>query len=95
MNKTQYLHISFDLKNDPVDLEKLKQRFNLGVDWIHYMPNCWIVKTTSSAQKWYDRLKPYIGNNNIFICKIDLSERQGWLPKWVWEWIKKHKDNGR
>jgi len=89
MNNVQFLHISIDSKGQ-IGPKSLEGRFNLAVDWIHYLPNCWIVKTTSDAQKWYDRLKPYIGpNSSILICKIDLKERQGWLPKWVWEWIRK------
>jgi hypothetical protein len=25
----------------------------------------------------------------LFICKLDISERQGWMPKKFWEWLKK------
>lgn len=85
----QLLHISFDFKGT-VDREALKKKFDLAIDWVQYLPCCWIVYTTSSPQKWYARLKPLLGPRDLmFICKIDITQRQGWLPKWVWEWIKK------
>jgi len=86
----QFLHISFDFKGT-VDKERLEEKFNLAVDWVHYLPACWIVYTTSSAQKWYERLKPLLGPEDLmFVCKVDLTQRQGWLPKWAWEWVQKY-----
>lgn len=84
----QFLHVSLNL-NSQVNEDLLKKKFNLAIDWAHYMPCCWIVETTSSAQKWHERLKPLLGpRDTMFICRIDLQERQGWMPKWVWEWIR-------
>ncbi|MHA2219416.1 MAG: hypothetical protein ACXACY_26190 [Candidatus Hodarchaeales archaeon] len=89
--KVQFLHISFDVK-EKYDEEKLRKKFDLALDWIHYAPGCWIVRTTSSAEKWYQRIKPVVGPKNLFlIVKIDLEERYGWMPKWVWEWIKQYR----
>ena len=89
----QLLHVSFNI-NGSISADTLKEKFNLGLDWIHYFSNCWIVKTNSNADKWYERLKPLLGpNDHIFICKIDLSEDQGWLPQWVWDWINKNKND--
>ncbi|MCZ7358136.1 MAG: hypothetical protein O8C66_09470 [Candidatus Methanoperedens sp.] len=86
----QFLHISFNFNSD-IDQKALKKKFDKALDWIQYLPNCWIVKTSRGAQKWYERLKPLLGpKDHIFICKLDLSERQGWLPKWIWEWIQKN-----
>jgi hypothetical protein len=87
---TQLLHISFNFKGQ-VDYEALKKKFDLAIDWVHYMPSCWIVKTTSNAQKWYERLRPHIGpKDHLFICRVNINERQGWLPRWVWDWIYKN-----
>jgi len=86
----EFLHISFDFKG-AVDHDALKKKFDLAIDWIHYLPSCWIVYTTSSVQKWHERLKPLLGPRDLmFICKIDIKQRYGWLPKWVWEWMQKH-----
>jgi transcriptional regulator with XRE-family HTH domain len=89
---TQFLHISFDFGTE-VDEDNLKQSFDLAQDWVNYIPNCWIVLTDRSAQEWYEHLKPLLGPKaHLFICKIDLSERQGWLPKWVWKWFPNKND---
>lgn len=91
MAESQILHVSFAFQGSP-NLEALKKAFDLGLDWAHYVPNCWIVKTTSSAEKWYERLKPCMGPNDLLlISRIDLNESQGWLSKWVWDWIAKNR----
>lgn len=92
MKDAHFLHVSFHFKQ-PINIKAIEAVFNKASDWIHYMPNCWIIKTKGRAQKWYELLKPCLGpKDNVFICEIDLSERQGWLPKWVWDWIKKQND---
>ena len=72
------------------DEEAIKQTFEKALDWIQYSPGCFIVKTTSDVQKWYARLDKVLGHDyQYFICEINLSRRQGWLSKSVWEWIRK------
>ena len=85
-----FLHITINIKNK-IDENELKKAFNRGLDWIHYSPSCWIVKTNSSPSVWCNRLKPLLGKRDeLFIVKIDLRERRGFLSKWKWDWILKH-----
>jgi hypothetical protein len=49
-------------------------------------------------QHWYGRLRGVIDeDDNIFVVelnfvvKLNIEDRQGWLPKSVWEWIKKQR----
>jgi hypothetical protein len=87
----QFLHIGFAFYGEP-KVKELETIFNLALDWLRYAPNCWIVYTSSDAQKWYSRVKPLLSENEfVFIVRIDLQERQGWLPKWAWDWIKKER----
>jgi hypothetical protein len=89
--KGQFLHIAFKWSAAPKTTE-LEATFNQAVDWLRYTPNCWIVWTTSSAQKWFERLKPHLGaSDHMFICRLDVTERNGWLPKWLWEWLGKQR----
>lgn len=86
----QYLHISIDF-NGEVDADALKAKFNLALDWIHYQPNCWIVRTSSSAEKWFNRLAPLLDEDaSLLIIKVDLSEKAARLPDWVSNWIKQY-----
>ena len=83
-----YLHIGFNWANEP-KVDELKPTFDKALDWIRYAPNCWIVWTSTTPQGWYERLKPHLREgDHVFICELNLRNRQGWLPQWVWEWIK-------
>ena len=57
--------------------------------WWHYLSNTWIVISPNNATEIYNKLKPHLDSNiNIFIVEIG-KDRQGWLPKKAWDWIKK------
>ena len=48
--------------------------------------------THLTPQVWYERLKPLLGEtDNVFICKLDITQRQGWLPKEGWDRIRKNR----
>jgi hypothetical protein len=84
----QFLHISFKFSDNDPKIEKLKPVFNKAIDWFRYTSNCWIVWTSSSSEKWYDRLRPLIKDeDSMFIVRLDMSERQGWMSKSAWEWM--------
>jgi hypothetical protein len=87
MSQAEFFIITFHFE-DEFDQDDLKRVLDKSLDWIQYMPNCVIVKTTSDASKWTMRLKPIVeGKGNFFVCKLDISDRQGLLPKWVWSWL--------
>ena len=89
----QFLHVSFGWKDAP-KIQDLVPVFNKAVDWARYAPNCWILWTTSSAEVWFERLKPHLGpHDHMFICRLDMTDRQGWLPKWVWDWLDKARES--
>lgn len=80
--------LSFVTERPP---EKILERaFDRALDWFKYAPNCWIVWTTSDAEKWYERLRPLIGDaDSLFIVALDIEERQGWMPQRFWDWLRK------
>jgi hypothetical protein len=84
----QFLHISFKFSDGGPKITELKPVFDKAIDWFRYASNCWIVWTSSPADKWYERLKPHISDaDNMFIVGINLSERQGWMSQAFWDWI--------
>jgi len=88
----QYLHIGF-CWSAPPDLKALEEKFNKSIDWVRYSKECWIVWTSSDPNTWYNRLKPLLKeNDDIFIVKIDINVRQGWLPTWIWDWVKEKRN---
>lgn len=83
------LHVGFNI--DP-DQKKIKEVFDGAESWLNYAPNCWLLWTDKSASDWNARLERAIEANkrHFFICRLDTSDRQGWLPKDAWNWL-----NGR
>lgn len=72
-----------------VQQPQVEKKMDLAVDWYRLSDNVWVVETTSDASKWQARLKPLVEPDGfLFICKLDTSDRQGWMPKKYWEWIK-------
>lgn len=87
---SQFIHIGLNFSGESNRSAELKPVFDRALDWIRYAPNCWIVWTSSDPEKWYERLKPHLKEGeHIFIVKLDISQRQGWLPKSTWDWINK------
>jgi len=89
----KFLHISFGLQTIH-KIKKLEPIFAEADDWIRYLPNCWIIWTTGDSTYWYNRLAPYLAaEDRLFICEINLTNRQGWLDQWIWEWMDKSRPN--
>ncbi len=86
----RFLHITFNFAGAP-KIDELTPAFNLALDWLRYAPNCWVVWTSSSPEQWYERLRPYLTNNDhMFISTLDLRQGYyGWLPQWAWDWLSK------
>ena len=86
----KFLHVSFDFADGDPKIEKLVTVFDRAIDWFRYSPNCWIVWTSSDVEKWYRRLRPLIDDGDtMFIVRIDIDERQGWVSNAAWDWINK------
>jgi hypothetical protein len=87
---TRFLHISFYFSDGDDRISHLKPIFKKALDWCRYAPNCWIVYTSSSAERWYERFRPFISDEDrLLIVEISLDERQGWLSRSTWDWLDK------
>lgn len=72
-----------------VKTKELEPVFDRAANWLRYTPNCWLLLTTKSPNTWAARLQPHLDEkDHYFIVEINISERQGRLPKWMWEWIR-------
>jgi hypothetical protein len=83
-------HIYINAPGLAPDNPVLEKRLNTALDWIRYGDQCWLVHTTSDAAKWYERLAPMVKarGGNLLVIKVDPTQRQGWMPKSVWKWIR-------
>jgi hypothetical protein len=86
----KYLHVGFNFGSRPIPEEKLAVLFATSLDWVRYAPNCWILWTTTEPEEWYKYIKRDVHKDDtFFICELSITNRQGWLPQKVWDWIYK------
>ncbi len=72
--------------------EQVKEKMDLSNDWYRFRPDLWIVYTTSDEEKWFSRLYPLVKKTgNLFICKLDINSRQGWMDEDFWSWMRREK----
>jgi hypothetical protein len=69
--------------------DSLEKTMNQSYDWYCIDETLWILYTTSDHEKWYSRLKPLC--NYVFICKLDITQRQGWMKTSFWQWLRREK----
>jgi hypothetical protein len=73
-----------------VSQEQIEKKINLAVDWFRCDKNLYVIYTTSEVDKWKARLIELVKPEGVlFICKLDITVRQGWMVKTFWEWLKK------
>lgn len=63
--------------------------------WYRIAPNVWVLYTNEPLLTWHQRMYPLVNpSGTMFIAPLDPSERQGWMPKEFWEWVKVRVDRG-
>lgn len=86
-----FYHIYID-PNPGTSVADIRGKMNLALDWFEYGGQNWIVYTTANAKKWHARLSPLVKpDGNLFIVKLDISDRQGWISKQLWKWLKEER----
>lgn len=74
-----------------VSLSDVKEKMDLALDWYRIDEGVWVLYTNSDKDKLYGRLSPLVKEEgSVFICKLDISERQGWMNEGFWEWLRKN-----
>ncbi len=72
-----------------VSPDQVEEKMNLAVDWFRCTPNVWVLYSTSDEDKWQSRLKPLVvPRGSLFICRLDIANRNGWMSKQFWKWIR-------
>lgn len=88
MTKGEFYVIYID-RDPEVAYDEVKRTMDLARHWYRINSRYWIVYTTSDAEKWYKRLKKFVTNSgNLFICRLDTRERQGWMSGDFWDWLR-------
>lgn len=88
----RFLHLFLEFGDDRTEPD-LRKTLDKALDWYKYGPNCWILWTSGSPDKWYVRLDKLIQKGDrVFICELNIRERRGLMPRDFWEFIKSHKE---
>ena len=84
----RFLHIGFTF-NGPPRMRDLEPIFSSSGDqWLRYSAGSWIVWTEKSVSDWYAIVKPHIATSEfVLIVGLDMTERNGWQPQYIWDWI--------
>jgi hypothetical protein len=92
----RFLLITFTFNEGLPKVQELEPILNaLAPDWLRFSFNSWIVWTARPASDFLYALKPAIGaSDSVLIAKLDLSDRNGWQPRWIWEWMDRKRDLG-
>jgi len=88
----EFYHIYINPKKG-ITKEKIQEKMDLALHWYRYNRNVYIVYTTSDVDKWKARLEDLVKTDGtLFICKLDVSDRNGWMVPGFWDWIKERED---
>lgn len=85
--------ITYDLHSPEQNYTGLYEAIKgVGSSWAHPMESMWVVKSlnvSQSAEGVYNTIKNNIDKyDSLFVVDITDCNRQGWLPKSFWEWLK-------
>lgn len=83
--------ISYDLKVPGRDYTSLYDAIKSYNDWRHPLESTWLLYTTENADQISSKLRASGNMDNsdlLFVCELNIKDRQGWLDKEVWNWIK-------
>lgn len=82
--------VSYDLKKPDRDYTGLYNAIKEFGIWWRYLESTWIIKTTESHDKIFEKLRPHIDeDDNLLIIEAG-KNYQGWLPQKAWDWIKEN-----
>lgn len=92
MEETKLMLVTYDLREPVQDYSRLYEILKTSfLDWQHPMESVWVVKVGHDVMandvfnKIADALSP---KDLVFIVEITGQDRQGWLGKNFWDWMK-------
>lgn len=90
--KTRFYVITYDLKNEDKDYMPLYDAIKSLGKWEHPIASTWIVNTSMNAEEISRKLHSdniMSDNDILFVCQLKIGDRNGWMGKSVWDWIRK------
>jgi len=85
------LHILVMEPSESVNITGVQQTITgHGGGWYRFGPGSWIISSVKGAQYWVDLLTPFVppsDDGKIFVCHLNMGDRQGLMPPKFWQWV--------
>ncbi len=81
-----YLFVFSRFMGTADDVEQLLDRIDEIEDYRRLFSNCFLIRSDESASVLHQRIKESAPNRRFLISEVS-SNRQGWLPRRLWEFI--------
>lgn len=80
------------MTSDPmVNAASVQSYMTTAHSWYRFAPTSWVICTHEGAQSWSDRLGVFVKpKGNLFVSRLDPSDRQGWMANEFWDWVRLH-----
>lgn len=88
----RFLILLADFKDKQPDADVLVKQLNKAKDWIRLSPSSWLLFTSNGPETWYTRFRRVSEEGRVFITQVEASQRSGYMPKSVWEFMRKHQE---
>lgn len=73
------------------NIEQVEIEMNKALDWFRLNQSFWIVYSSSDVDQWMARLKKLVDpDGTLFICELNIENRNGWMTDKFWNWLKKN-----
>ena len=86
--------VTYDLKSVNKDYGSLYDAIKGCGEWIHPLESVWIVDVFArqlNADQITDILRANMTQDDtLFVCQIDGMNRNGWMAKNAWQWMRAH-----
>lgn len=89
----KFYHITIRPKSGKT-IDDIEKQMNKALDWYRYTDNCYVVYSTADMKTLMGRLRDLVDQGGLlFISELNTSNRNGWMPKEFWEWLKMDRNN--
>ena len=82
--------VSYDLNKEGQNYKDLIAEIKSFNGYCKVRDLYWFVCSTGNASTVSERLKKHMDNNDSLLVMETSTNRQGWLNKDIWEWLKQH-----
>ena len=92
MARGKFYHV-YLVPKSTLTLSEIEKKMDLALDWFKYDKLNWVVYSSATMDKLSARYKPLVQpDGRLFICELNPSNRNGWMSKDFWTWLKKDRN---